>query len=108
MRFDLNAGVAAAEQAMEPWDFVLAIDGVDYPTRPLATFELGVLKRLATISPEEQKAFFAGLFADPKPDVSRWEDDRLGAAAVAIVTYFGERTKKKSHHLQKQVQAALR
>lgn len=106
MKFNLNQGIELAEQAVEPWDFVLTIDGVDYPTRPLKVFELATLKRMTEMSEKEQRAFIASLFADPAPDVSKWDEMKLGGAAVAMVSYFAARAKKKSLNLHEQVAAA--
>src|SRR4051794_35277227 len=101
LKINLDEAMDAAERAVSPWDFTLIVGGKEYPTRPLLTFELGTLKRLDQMAEADQRTFFTSLFAgDPAPDLSGWDVDKLGAAAVAIVTVFSDRAKKKSRKLQ--------
>lgn len=108
MHFDLDNSIARAEQQAMPWDFVITVNGVGYPTRPLTLAELGQLNLIGTMTLDQQRELVGSLFvASPALRILDWTHEQIAGAALAIAVYFRERVKKKSQRLAADVVAAV-
>lgn len=106
MKFDLVAAMAAAEQRVEPWEFIITASGGDWPTRPLTVADIGVLARFDSMTAQERDDAVGGLFAgEAKPTLASWDPQLVEAAVISIVSYFRGRAQKKSAALAAMVES---
>lgn len=106
MEFDLSNAIA--QTTLDPWDFVLNVGGVKYPTRPLSVADVDALRALPRADDATQRVMILGLFdGEKRPPIDTWDSGTTGAAIAAIIAYQRGRLIKNSQAVAKQVFAAV-
>ena len=86
----MKVSLDKAEQDAPAWDLEIEVGGVSYPTREITFGELERLKNLPQLTVSDVRQLIAGLFADPKPDVSKWNHRQVMGAVAVVIKYFTE------------------
>jgi hypothetical protein len=86
-----------------PWECVVTWRGVDYPIRPLAVADLGLIIQVAGSDADpaailQFRDAIDGLFTEPKPDTSNWTISAYAAVANHVGAYLREWQVKNSQN----------
>jgi hypothetical protein len=104
MHFNFDAHYA---KHRKPWEFTFERDGQAFSTRELTEKDVQRLQSLQQASSDEQLQFTAGLFLEPKPDLSAWPGDALVTFIAAIIGYYVARRRELAEGIHREVQRIM-
>lgn len=84
-------------QELPPWDFVVELDGVSYPTRPLTEADYRFIAAMQAGQVEEASrvlAFADSLFPQAKPDLSALDAEVLSLLVGEMIQYGKQRVEQ--------------
>jgi hypothetical protein len=101
----MNIDIDAIVEQLAPWELTFRIKGSEYQTRPPLLGEVLALGEAKDMGPVKQ--VLAKLFVAPAPPLDELTGDELGAIAVAIGQYAGERSKKNGPAMASRIEKAM-
>jgi hypothetical protein len=92
--FNLDQAVDIAEstEKREAWELTITIGGVDHPVRRIESDEASEIgAALLSGNALAFRKIATGIFEEPKPDVSGWNDMKLATALGMVAQYLSDR-----------------
>lgn len=90
-----------------PWDLVVEIGGVEYPTRQPSVGELAMLQAIGDMPQPAALELLRGLFTDAGERTNGWAVDEMNFAIAAYMAYFRDRAKKNSEAIVTETMKAM-
>jgi hypothetical protein len=103
MIFELNQ----CRQAVAPWELVITLDGVRYPTRRPDLGTLAVLLNAGATGGGQMAATAEKIFAADAPSREGWAVEDLMMAVSAYIAYFSESAVKNFPAIAESVATAI-